>query len=191
MKSRVEGKVVLLGATCVGKTSIVNRALSDSFDNDQHQTIAATYSTKTFSTEFGAITLRIWDTAGQERYRSLAPMYYQNSQVAIIVFSLTSPETLEDSKSWVAELGKYFQRLPHIYLVGNKSDLVEERKVPRDRASDVAGSIEAQYFETSALTGEGIHELFNTVARHLQERSTATREQVVTTVAPAGKGCDC
>ncbi|KAH0789104.1 ras-related protein Rab-22A [Histomonas meleagridis] len=164
----IEAKVVLLGATNVGKTCLVTRATSDLFDSEQASTVGASFFAKTIQTEQARVTLRIWDTAGQERFRSLAPMYYQGSQAAIIVFSLTEPESLDAAFEWYDEVRSHFEVLPLIYLVGNKSDLADERKVTNEEASTKAEKIKAFYFETSAKNGQNIDELFEDIADRVQ-----------------------
>ncbi|OHS94452.1 small GTP-binding protein [Tritrichomonas foetus] len=164
----IEAKVVLLGSASVGKTCIVTRATSDFFDPEQVSTVGASFSAKTIQTETARVTLRIWDTAGQERFRSLAPMYFQGAQAAVVVFSLTSKDTLEDSATWVEELKTHFETLPVLYLVGNKADLTEEKCISIEEANEMAERLHAIYFETSAKTGQNVNELFEDIADHMQ-----------------------
>ena len=168
MSAIIEAKVVLLGATSVGKTCIVTRATSDFFDAEQVSTVGASFSAKTIETEDCRVTLRIWDTAGQERFRSLAPMYYQGSQCAIIVFSLDSSDSFTEAAQWVEELNSHFDEMPILYLVGNKADLVDSRKVTVEEAQERADKIGATYFETSAKTGQNIDELFVSIAEKIK-----------------------
>lgn len=168
MTAIIEAKVVLLGATSVGKTCIVTRATSDFFDAEQVSTVGASFSAKTIELEDCRVTLRIWDTAGQERFRSLAPMYYQGSQCAIIVFSLDSMDSFTEAAQWVEELNSHFDEMPILYLVGNKADLVDLRKVTVEEAQERADKIGATYFETSAKTGQNIDELFVSIAEKIK-----------------------
>jgi small GTP-binding protein len=168
MSAIIEAKVVLLGATSVGKTCIVTRATSDFFDSEQVSTVGASFSAKTIETDDCRVTLRIWDTAGQERFRSLAPMYYQGSQCAIIVFSLDSADSFTEAAQWVEELNSHFDEMPILYLVGNKADLVDSRKVSVEEAQERADKIGAIYFETSAKTGQNIDELFVSIAEKIK-----------------------
>lgn len=166
--STIEAKVVLLGATSVGKTCIVTRATSNFFDPEQVSTVGASFSAKTLQIDDTTVTLRIWDTAGQERFRALAPMYYQGSQAAIIVFSLDSTDSFEDANQWVDELGPHFDQMPLLYLVGNKADLVDNRTVKLEEAQERADKMGALYFETSAKTGQNIDELFASIAERIK-----------------------
>jgi small GTP-binding protein len=190
-----EGKVVLLGATSVGKTAIVNRAVSDTFEQEQPSTIGGHYSTKTIAGPTGTAVLRIWDTAGQERYRSLAPMYYQGSQVAIIVFSLSDPSTLDAADGWANELKNHLDRLPHVYLVGNKSDLADDRKVDIYDAMDRASALNAVYMETSARSGQNIYELFKAIGDQIitdrLEQPAHLQAVAIERFTPPARGCKC
>lgn len=196
MTNSIEAKVVFLGASCVGKTCIVTRATSDFFDSDEVPTVGASFSTKTINCDNTRVTLRIWDTAGQERFRSLAPMYYQGSQAAIVVFSLTDRQTLQEAKEWVDELKKYFEQLPTIYLIGNKADLEDQRQISDDDAQKVADELNARYFETSAQSGQNITELFEDVSyemiRQQNEIKSETRPvalEAKSNQAPQKKEC--
>eukprot|EP01127_Copromyxa_protea_P003274 TRINITY_DN1310_c0_g1_i6.p1 TRINITY_DN1310_c0_g1~~TRINITY_DN1310_c0_g1_i6.p1 ORF type:complete len:141 (-),score=17.42 TRINITY_DN1310_c0_g1_i6:474-896(-) len=94
-------KVVLLGSSGVGKTSIVIRYVQSAFAADQQATIGASFWTKRLHFVDNSITLQIWDTAGQERYRSITPMYYRGAQAAILVFDVTNIESFENAQSWI------------------------------------------------------------------------------------------
>ena len=168
MTALIEAKVVLLGATSVGKTCIVTRATSDFFDPEQVSTVGASFSAKTVESDDCRVTLRIWDTAGQERFRSLAPMYYQGSQAAIIVFSIDSNDSFEEASQWVEELKNHFDQMPHLYLVGNKADLIDRRLVTVENAQERADKMGATYFETSAKTGQNVEELFASIAEKIK-----------------------
>ena len=97
-------KVVLLGDTGVGKSSLVLRFLSDTFKPFSASTIGASYMSKIIEVQDRTIKFQIWDTAGQEKYKSLAPMYYRGSAAAILVYDITQRESLRTLKMWVAEV---------------------------------------------------------------------------------------
>ena len=176
----VEAKVVLLGATSVGKTCIVTRAISDLFDNDQIPTIGASFSTKKIDVDGTEVTLRIWDTAGQERFRSLTPMFYQGSQAALIVFSLIAPDTLDEVVGWIDSLREYTNPMPNLYIVGNKLDLVGEHNEITEKAEEIADKYRAKFFETSARAGNGIADLFADVAASIRNKVESSQvEQII------------
>ncbi|KAM0671248.1 Rab5-like GTPase [Ordospora colligata] len=157
-------KMVVLGYYSVGKSSLVLKYVKDEFNANEESTIGASFLTKTMFTSEGSVKFEIWDTAGQERYNSLIPMYYRGAQVALIVYDVTSIESFETAKKWVDELGfekpKEFIKV----LIGNKSDLEDDRKVQYQEAKEYADSQSLMLFETSAKTGKNVAEIFSMIA---------------------------
>ncbi|KAH0785781.1 small GTP-binding protein [Histomonas meleagridis] len=160
----IDSKIVLLGATSVGKTSIICRAVSDEFDAEMPATIGACYTAKQIELDKVSVNLQIWDTAGQERFRTLAPMYYRGSIVALLVFSLIEESSLNDVKSWAQEMKAQTDEMPTIFVIGNKMDLVDERTITTEQGEAVAKELGAFYYEVSAKSGRGIEELFVRIA---------------------------
>ena len=124
-------KIVLLGDSSVGKTSLVHRFTTNRFDTHTPNTIGAAFITKVFAHENHErkVKLEIWDTAGQERYRSLTPMYYRNARVALVCFDLSKFEsTFNTAKYWIQQLelnnSSDSREKIEIRLVGTKRDLV-------------------------------------------------------------------
>jgi small GTP-binding protein len=193
--SRLEAKIVLLGATSVGKTSIISRAVADDFDVNVPSTIGACYATKETRVSDVTIILQIWDTAGQERFRTLTPMYYRNAIAALLVFSIIDESSLENIQRSVDEMKKQTSEMPELFVVGNKSDLNEERKVAFQRGIEAAEMVGAHYHEVSAKTGEGIEELILEVGKASVEKkrkeARISRPSVeIVPVERTGK-CDC
>ncbi|KAK7962246.1 MICOS complex subunit MIC60 [Apiospora aurea] len=152
-------KLVLLGESAVGKSSIVLRFVKDQFDSYRESTIGAAFLTQTISLdENTTVKFEIWDTAGQERYKSLAPMYYRNANCAVVVYDITQAASLDKAKSWVKELQRQANENIIIALAGNKLDLVTEqpdkRAVPAADAEAYANEAGLLFFETSAKTAE-------------------------------------
>lgn len=151
-------KLVLLGESSVGKSSIVTRYITGSFQKT-NATIGAAFTTKTFELpgtggSIKRVNLEIWDTAGQERYRSMAPMYFRNTDIALVVFDVTRPESLRKAQSWIDELNEYVEQDRRdeiiIKLVGNKVDLEHP-------PTETIGGL--PLYLVSAKTGEGIEDL--------------------------------
>lgn len=193
-----ELKLVLLGESSVGKSSIVTRFTTGNFHRS-NATIGAAFTTKTLSLESivpetgetidKKIKLEIWDTAGQERYRSLAPMYYRNTDVALIVFDVTNKDSIARAQSWIDELNRYINEGEHeergilIKIVGNKIDLN-----PEARETQNLPYIQDQgynWFPVSAKTGDGIDELFDTIVKEIPwEKFTRQNLQKTNEIRP-------
>ena len=168
-KDIINYKFVLVGDSAVGKSSIANRYISDDFYEFQEPTIGAAFMSKKIEIDNKEIKLEIWDTAGQERYRSLAPMYYRNSSVAIVVYDITKKSSFDGAKSWINEISKKAGDGCLIALLANKSDLVNERKIEKKTINKFLEKNDVLHFETSAKTGLNIKKLFNELVKKLLE----------------------
>ncbi|XP_013785823.1 ras-related protein Rab-31-like isoform X1 [Limulus polyphemus] len=165
----LEAKVVVLGSQGVGKTSVVVRYIGKAFSRHLSPTIGASFFTCKLTIQGFHVKLQIWDTAGQERFRSMAPMYYRNANAALLVFDITSYESYLNMKTWVMELRRNVEEAVVMCVLGNKCDLKSNRAVNTTEAQQYAVSIGATYFETSAVSNEGIEEAFAQTALGLIE----------------------
>jgi small GTP-binding protein len=178
----LDRKVVILGPTDVGKTSITMRYCHGSFSTPTSATIGASFLQKRVIVGDDArrkMTLQIWDTAGQERFRSMAPMYYRNAKAAILVFDLTSEATFDKVKEWLRDLQSHVGDDIVLAVVGNKSDCGSTFDFAL--AQRFADQIGALAFRTSAKTGDGVQTLFDSLAvellrKHEQEQRARGRE---------------
>eukprot|EP01089_Gocevia_fonbrunei_P011884 TRINITY_DN2647_c0_g1_i1.p1 TRINITY_DN2647_c0_g1~~TRINITY_DN2647_c0_g1_i1.p1 ORF type:complete len:231 (-),score=29.60 TRINITY_DN2647_c0_g1_i1:86-721(-) len=165
-----DAKVVLLGDSGVGKTSLVHRYVKKTFIDHIPSTIGAAFMTQKLFINNYNIRLQIWDTAGQERFRSLTPMYYRGASAALLIYDTTRKETFEAVKEWVEELQKNIETEESslvIAIVGNKVDLVESREVLPEMAEKYAAGIGAIFTETSAKEDKGITDLFADICTKL------------------------
>ena len=136
-------KLVLLGDSAVGKSSLVLRFVRGQFFEYQESTIGAAFLTQTVALNDTTVKFEIWDTAGQERYHSLAPMYYRGAAAAIVVYDITNRDTFQRAKQWVKELQRQGNPNIVIALAGNKSDLNSKRKVEPEEAESCAAQFGA------------------------------------------------
>ena len=166
MLASSDNKVILVGHTGVGKTSLVYRQLHNDFNRYQESTIGAAYNSISVDID-NEVTIHygIWDTAGQERYNALTPLYFRGSRVVVVVFDLSNYESFEKSRYWLKTLTeRYDDGVDGYILVGSKMDLVEERQVTVDEAHALAETFSCHYYETSSYTGENIPEIFRQIA---------------------------
>lgn len=168
-------KLVLLGESAVGKSSMALRFVNGRFSEFQENTIGAAYLTKTVFIDDDAVKFEIWDTAGQERYHSLAPMYYRGAKAAIIVYDITSTNSFSRAKEWVQELRQQvINQNIIIALAGNKSDLISKRMVEYEDANAYAEENGLLFMETSAKNAYNVNEIFLNIARKLSVESNWT-----------------
>jgi len=164
-------KLVLLGESAVGKSSLVLRFVKGQFLDYQESTIGAAFLTQTVCLNDTTVKFEIWDTAGQERYRSLAPMYYRGAQAAIVVYDITNVETFDKAKEWIKELQRQASPSIIIALAGNKSDLSAKRKVEVVDAQAYADDNGILFMETSAKTAANVNEIFVAIAKKLPKQA--------------------
>lgn len=164
-----EIKLCLLGDAGVGKSCLVHRFVSDSFNASSPPTIGAAFMTKMMLVGDQAFKFNIWDTAGQERFKSLAPLYYRDAAAAILVYDITSDSSFHALKNWIRELQRYGPSDILIAIAGNKCDKSDQREVQEEVAEEYAGSVEAIFVETSARTNKNVHWLFEEMSRRLPQ----------------------
>ena len=163
-ETKVPGcKVVLLGDSGVGKTCIIARYISGSFDKNSPTTNGASFCSKNVRFEqLGKnLLLDIWDTAGQEKYKALTKFFYKDAAVCILVYDITRKESFESLKDyWYSQLKENSEPDIVLGVAGNKCDLYESEEVKEDEAREWAKGIGAVFELTSAQNNTGINDLF-------------------------------
>ena len=154
-------KIIFLGDQYVGKSSILNRFYQDKFEEDYQATIGLDFHSKNVDINNTTIRLLLYDTAGQEKFKSLIPMYIRDANIIIVVYDITNKDSFIHTEHWANET-KDLKREDAIFvLVGNKTDLEENRAVSSKEAQQFANERGFLFHEVSAKTGEEIQELFN------------------------------
>ena len=181
MSDAFKFKITVVGDAAVGKTSLIKRYITNTFEKDYITTLGMQFSKYEELVEGEKVELLIWDLAGQESFNTLRDRFYKGSSGAIVVFSL-SPEELETydhAAKWLSDIKEECGRIP-ILLFGNKADTVDQNALatPNYATSDVHVKKFAndqkvfEYYKTSALTGQNVNEAFQVLVFKLYQRAT-------------------
>jgi small GTP-binding protein len=157
-------KVVVLGNSGAGKTSILNYAINEARSHEPPPTIGCNCQPLEVSVGGEKVSLRLWDTAGQELYRSIVPIYLRDAVAALLVYDCTDTKSFESIDRWHSVLMEEQSGQVLLYVVGNKIDLEDPNAVKPEQGRAVAGGLGAKFFSVSAVQGTGIKELFGTIA---------------------------
>jgi len=156
-------KVIIVGPSAVGKTSLLNRFVHDEFILKYKMTIGVDFVTKTLEYQPSKnVKLHIWDIGGQDRFKFLHRSFYEGASGALIMFDLTRQHTFSSMKTWLSEMRSIMDKdIPKV-IIGNKSDLIPEigKIIDRTDAENYAKSESCFYMETSAKTGENVEKAF-------------------------------
>ena len=160
-------KIVLIGESGVGKTSIIMQFIDQTFQSDIQSSAGGTYCSKTLT--YGnnkSLNIELWDTAGQERYRSLTRMFYADANAAVLVYDITRKDTFDELKNyWADQIKERSDEGVILALVGNKEDLYEKEEVDEAEARKFADELGAIYGRTSAKNQSGVNDLFLEIAK--------------------------
>jgi small GTP-binding protein len=159
-------KVMLLGDSTVGKTSLLTVLSGKPFPENFMTTVGVSCITSYFDVGTQKVRLQIWDTAGQERFRSIPRTYFVHSDGFILVYDVTLLDSFTNMSNWVTTTRNQSSSTIKL-IIGNKADLETERRVPKDKGEELAARLGARFFETSALSGYNVKEAFNCVAELL------------------------
>lgn len=170
-------KIIIIGNSNVGKSSLTKRATKDIFEKTYTTTVGFEFFTFNYIYLDKIIKLQIWDTCGQEIYRSLVQSFYRSSSLAVIVFSIDNLESFKNVSLWVKEVKKFSSPEVKIFLVGTKSDLEEKREVFSNDIKDLLCDYDIKYYlETSALTGFNSKRLFIDICKVMSEENINKKE---------------
>jgi small GTP-binding protein len=179
----VQIKVVLLGDPAVGKSSILKRFVIGDCSLDTENTVGAKYMGKLLTVNGSVVKLNIWDTAGQERYQSFSKLYCRDAGAAILVYDVSDHGSFVGMKKWYESMSKDVLPIDcRIFIVGNKSDLINGPCCFKDLVSEYAEEVQALQHVVSAVAGTGINDLFVNVAEcALQKVQVPRRDSVYLT----------
>ena len=157
-KPELKLKILIIGDTAVGKTSILLKYVDNFFPEAHMATIGVEYKCKTITTDKYKINLNIWDTAGQERFKSITRSFFNNTNGIVFVYDITSKESFDGVKNWIKDSEPYakFESI----LCGNKVDLENKRQVKIDTLKEFGLKKKMEVFETSAKNGTNLEQAF-------------------------------
>ena len=153
-------KIVVIGDSGVGKTNLIKRFISGTFDQNTKATVGVEFISKSYKINKHIFKIELWDTAGQERYKSITSVYYKGSKGALIVYDVTSKTSFDNIGKWISEIRDKTSKDIPLVLVGNKIDLMQYREVSNDQAMNKAKLIGMPIMETSALDSTNVKEAF-------------------------------
>ena len=174
-------KVILLGESGVGKTSIIKRYINNEFSTYSESTLGSTFLVKDIIKKKITYKLVIWDTSGQEKYHSVTNLFINNSNIVILIYSIDSRISFEGLNYWYNMIIERLEGEKYILaIVGSKSDLIDEEAVPEEEGKKFADSKNAIFKLVSAKSfPEGINDLFNTLLEELIKRNYEDRPESI------------
>ena len=188
-------KIILVGNSGVGKTSIINRFYNNTFKDNISATIAMNYIEKKIKIKGKKLTINIWDTAGQEKYKSVNKLFLKNSNIVIFVYGINSKESFNELNYWHECVDKELGEIPLLCLVGNKIDLVEKEEVKEEEGQELANEWGAFFSQLSAkCDAEGINTFFTNILSLFinNKRGTFPRQESITikkNIRKKSQGC--
>ena len=163
-------KFIIVGDSSVGKSNILLRFSKNIFEPGHQATLGIEFANKHLIYNNVDYLVQVWDTAGQEDFRSITRAYYKASAVAMVVYDISSEESFLHIQNWIKDCKDLAPKNVLLVLVGNKSDLEEQRVISKEKGEDLAKGNNMLFFETSALNGNGIEETFQKCIEKIDER---------------------
>ena len=178
MSAKYIVKILTLGDSSVGKSSIVLRFSDDDFNDNQFATIGIDFKTKYIKMGDSSVKVLIWDTAGQEKFQNIAKQYYKGANGVLLIYDICNRKSFERVDFWLKELKEY-NRIDELFvcLVGNKIDLEDKRVISNEEGEKYAKANNINYFEVSAKSGKGVSELFNKAIKGSMDKVFSTNEK--------------
>lgn len=184
-------KIVFVGNSAVGKTSLLRRFCEDHFSPGIAATVGIDYRVKTMNVDDSQVALQLWDTAGQERYRCITQQFFRKVDGVIIVYDLTAKESFLSVRQWLSSIEEAVADRVPVLLLGNKLDNEKEREVPRGLGEQFAKENNLIFYECSACSGHNAKESLLHLARFLKEQEDTVREDTIHLGRPTKKKSCC
>ena len=174
----VKYKIMVLGESRVGKTSLIKKYTKDQFGGVYLTTVGMDFQDKIIDIEDKKVRLQIWDTAGQERFRNVTKSYFQSSHGFVLVYDITDETTFDKTNFWMDQIKLNGIENAKLILVGNKCDLINERKVSIEEGEKRAKDNNIKFFESSAKDGTNVNEMFFELGKLIYQDSKGKEEKM-------------
>ncbi|XP_019337601.1 ras-related protein Rab-3D isoform X3 [Alligator mississippiensis] len=178
-------KLLLIGNSSVGKTSLLFRYAEDTFTPSFVSTVGIDFKVKTVYRRAKRVKLQIWDTAGQERYRTITTAYYRGAMGFLLVYDVANAESFSAVQDWATQIKTYSWDNAQVILVGNKCDLEDDRVVPTEEGRRLAHELGFEFFEASAKDNINVKQVFERLVDVICEKMN---ESLDVSDAPAADG---
>ena len=163
-------KILLLGDSDVGKSCFLMRYADNVFVDNYITTIGLDYKLKYIQLDSGEIIkVQLWDTAGHDRYRTIAKNYYKGSHGILLLYDVTKTNSFENIREWIRDIREEVYEKAIIFLIGNKIDKKEDRKIQTEQGAKLAEEFNLPFFEASAKSGENVDEIFKALYKKISE----------------------
>ena len=163
-------KIIIIGDLASGKTNILAKYLTNTFEPNSTPTIGVEMKVKDFKIKEDLVKAQFWDTAGQEKYDSLTTSYYKGAKGALIVYDITQKSSFDKIESLLKKLRDNSNKNVNVILVGNKRDLEDNREVLKEDGEELAKKLKIKFMEVSAKTGENLDKLFQNLIDEVYEK---------------------
>ncbi|KAJ8249936.1 hypothetical protein COCON_G00231520 [Conger conger] len=184
-------KIVLVGNSSVGKTSLLRRFCDDCFHPGTAATVGIDYSVKTVTVENSRVALQMWDTAGQERYRSITKQFFRKVDGVVVMYDITAEQSFTAVRDWLSSVRDGAGDDIPIMLLGNKTDRPGEREVEPRAGERLAKECHFIFYECSALSGHNVTESMVHLAMILKEQEDRQKEMTVQLVGDSPQKRSC
>eukprot|EP01015_Nassula_variabilis_P006891 TRINITY_DN1523_c0_g1_i6.p1 TRINITY_DN1523_c0_g1~~TRINITY_DN1523_c0_g1_i6.p1 ORF type:complete len:205 (+),score=28.37 TRINITY_DN1523_c0_g1_i6:2-616(+) len=170
-------KILVIGNSSVGKSSLLLRFTENTFSESFLPTIGVDFKIKTYDVDDKTVKMQIWDTAGQDRFKTITSSYYKGSHGIIVVYDISNRGTFSDLQNWLEEIERHAGENISKILVGNKCDLEENRAVPYEEGKQYAEHHNMKFIETSAKDAKNVDQAFVLLARELKSNVKIIQQQ--------------
>ena len=185
-------KVLLLGNSDVGKSSLILRYVDQTWSDTFVPTIGVDFKVKSLEVENKQIKMQIWDTAGQERFRNVISSYFRGSHGILLIYDITNRDSFKNLENWLTEIEKNASQNVLKILIGNKNDLVDDREIKTEEGQAFANRNGMQFIETSAKMNTNVTEAFEALAKLMmqfnsEKKPVLNKNEPKTLTASSGK----